>query len=56
MNTGAPQLGLADVLAVVKTSAVQRLGRPLLLTYLALGVFGLAVVAASVLAMWIGPR
>jgi hypothetical protein len=56
MNAGTPQLGLCDIWAVVKASALQRLGKPLLLTYLALGVFGVAVIAALVLAMWIGPR
>ena len=56
MNAGTPQLGLRDIWAVVKASALQRLGKPLLLTYLVLGAFGVAVVAASVLAMWIGPR
>ena len=43
--------GWSDAWAIVKTSALQRLGKPLLLTYLALGAFGLAVLAASVLAM-----
>lgn len=56
MNAGTPQLGLRGIWAVVKVSALQRLGKPLLLTYLVLGAFGVTVVAASVLAMWIGPR
>jgi hypothetical protein len=42
-------VGWRDVLAVVKTSAIQRLGMPLLLTYLVLALFGIAVVAVSLL-------
>jgi hypothetical protein len=34
-----------------RTSAERRLGRPLLLIYLGLGLFGLAVIAASVIVM-----
>jgi hypothetical protein len=56
MNAGAPELGFRDVRAIVKASALQRLGKPLLLTYLALAAFGGAVVAASVGAMWLEPR
>lgn len=56
METGAPELGFRDVRAIVKASALQRLGKPLLLTDLALGACGGAVVAASVLAMWLEPR
>lgn len=39
---------------VVKASALRRLGKPLLLTYLALLVFGVLIVLGSLLAMWIG--
>jgi len=56
MERIAPQVRWSDLWAVVRTSAVQRLGKPLLLAYLGLAVFGGSVVAASVLAMWIGPR
>jgi hypothetical protein len=47
---------LRDVWAVVKRSAVHRLGRPLLLAYLALAMLGLAVVAVFIVAMRIGPQ
>jgi hypothetical protein len=56
MERIAPQVRWSDLWAVVRTSAVQRLGKPLLLAYLGLALFGGSVVAASVLAMWIGPR
>jgi hypothetical protein len=56
MSAGTRQIGLRDIWVVVKVSSLQRLGKPLLLTYLVLGGFGVAVVAASVLALWIGRR
>lgn len=43
-----------SVWQVVKASALNRLGKPLLLTYLALLVFGVVVVLASLLAMRFG--
>ena len=39
---------------VTKASALHRLGKPLLLTYLALLVFGVLVVLGSLLVMWFG--
>jgi hypothetical protein len=44
-------VGWRDVWAVIKTSAEERLGRPLLVAYLVLAIFGIAVVAVSVLVM-----
>jgi hypothetical protein len=41
---------------LIKASALRRLGTPLLLTYLALAVFGAAAVTASVAIMWMRPR
>jgi hypothetical protein len=43
--------GLRHLWTVVRDSAEQRLGTPLLLLYLALTVLGLVTVAASVIAM-----
>ncbi len=43
-----------SVWAVIKASALSRLGRPLLLTYLALLVFGVLVVLGSLLVMRFG--
>jgi hypothetical protein len=40
-----------DVWIVVKTSALRRLGRPLLVAYLALAIFGIAVVGVAVVVM-----
>ncbi len=52
----SPTVGWRDVWAVVRASALRRLGKPLLLTYLGLAMFGVAVVVASVTAMWLGHR
>ncbi len=46
----------SDVLAVVRESALRRLGRPLLLVYAGLAVFGVTVVIASVVWMHAGPK
>ena len=44
-------VGWPDVWAVAKASAERRLGRPLLATYAVLALFGLTVVAISVVVM-----
>jgi len=44
----------ATVWAVVKQSALRRLGKPLLLAYLVLLVVGIGVVAACVAWMYVG--
>jgi hypothetical protein len=43
-----------DVSAVVKASAVNRLGKPLLILYAVLAMIGVVVVAASLLVMRFG--
>jgi hypothetical protein len=45
--------GWRDVWAVVRASGERRLGKPLLLTYLGLAVFGAVVVAVSVVVMYL---
>jgi hypothetical protein len=44
-------VGWPHVWAVIKTSAERRLGKPLLKAYFFLAVFGIVVVAASLLVM-----
>jgi hypothetical protein len=44
-------VGWGDVFAVVRSSAERRLGRPLLVAYLVLAIFGIAVVVACVVVM-----
>jgi len=44
-------IGWRDVWAVVRVSADRRLGRPLLVAYLLLALFGIAVVVLSVIVM-----
>jgi hypothetical protein len=44
-------VGWRDVWAALRQSAERRLGRPLLLLYLAMAVVGIATVAASLIAM-----
>lgn len=51
-RTPSPARGFWEV---VKASALRRLGKPLLLTYLALLVFGVLVVLGSVALMRFGP-
>jgi hypothetical protein len=46
---------LRDVWAVVKSSAGRRLGKPLLMAYLFLALFGLLVVGGSLVLMRMGP-
>jgi len=46
--------GPPSVWAVVKMSALRRLGKPLLWTYLVLLVLGVLVVAASLVLMRVG--
>ena len=46
--------GVGTVWSVVRQGAFRRLGRPLLLAYLALAVFGVLGVGASVVAMMLG--
>lgn len=53
MELGRPA-GWADVWAVVKASALKRIGKPLLVLYAGLAVFGLVAVALSILAMRFG--
>jgi hypothetical protein len=40
-----------DLWRVVRASALRRLGKPLLLTYLALAVFGIVVILGSIVLM-----
>lgn len=40
-------IGWRDVWAIVRASAEKRLGRPLLVAYLVLAIFGVVVVAVS---------
>ena len=47
-------VGWSDVWSVVKASALHRLGKPLLVAYALLAVFGLVVVAVSLLVMRFG--
>lgn len=49
-------IGLRDVWAVVRSSAERRLGKPLLMAYLFLALFGLLVIAVSLVVMRMGPR
>ena len=51
MTEERPTVGWRDVWAVVKASAVRRLGKSLLLAYLVLALVGIAVVAVSVVVM-----
>ena len=51
-ETGEPtNLGCPSVWTVIRASAHARLGKPLLTLYLLLAVFGIVVVAVSVVAM-----
>jgi hypothetical protein len=47
-------VGLRDIWAVIEASAERRLGRPLLMAYLFLALFGILVVGGSLIAMRIG--
>jgi hypothetical protein len=42
------------ILSVIKASAMRRLGKPLLLTYAGLAIFGVLVVVLSIVAMRFG--
>jgi hypothetical protein len=56
MREGEPATSPAHrAWTVIKASALHRLGKPLLLTYLALLVFGVVVVLGSVAWMRFGP-
>jgi hypothetical protein len=49
-------IGLRDVWAVLRSSAERRLGKPLLMAYLFIALFGLLAIGGSLVVMRMGPR
>jgi hypothetical protein len=47
-------VGLRDIWAVIEASAERRLGKPLLMAYLFLALFGILVVGGSLVVVRIG--
>jgi hypothetical protein len=47
---------LRDVWTVIRSSAERRLGKRLLMAYLFLALFGLLVIAGSLVVMRVGPQ
>jgi len=54
-STNPPKIYLRDVAAIVKASATNRIGTPLLKLWAALFAVGAFVVAASIAWMYCGP-